>query len=316
LTRYFSRARSGALALVLALAMAVVAFVSVGSPARADTAPNSISHAFINLQSSPSAAMQSQYRTFLQSIQSAAGHPFRNNVFQLQGPSTALLAVDVTSSSGQRVRLLLTPDNLYVRGFITQQNVIWIFRPGNDPYNLEGNIQTLLSRGANLGLLDNGNAASARRFQTLGFGSDYTSMTQAAQRGRSTMPISFNDLNGSVNQLANYGGNNNTGTARSLMFMIQFVSEATRINQVRGIMLTAIGTNNRIVGLPPTQESLENDWGQLSRYAIDVTNNSAIAPRSIGAAGTLSNFGQVAAFLSTMLGVPSEATGSQSHDEL
>jgi hypothetical protein len=67
LTSYFSKARSGALALVLALAVAVAALVSGGSPARADTAPNSISHVWINLQDSPSASMQSQYRTFLQS---------------------------------------------------------------------------------------------------------------------------------------------------------------------------------------------------------------------------------------------------------
>jgi hypothetical protein len=71
----------------------------------------------------------------------------------------------------------------------------------------------------------------------------------------------------------------------------------------------------QITGLPDAQLSYENNWGRLSQYAIDVTNNSAIAPRTIGSAGTLSNFGQVAQFLSTMLGVPSEETGSTGHDE-
>ena len=130
------------------------------------------------------------------------------------------------------------------------------------------------------------------------------------------MQISFADLNGSVNQLANYNGGDTVTTARSLMFMIQFVSEATRINQVRGTMLAAMGGAPQITGLPDAQLSYENNWGRLSQYAIDVTNNSAIAPRTIGSAGTLSNFGQVAQFLSTMLGVPSEETGSTGHDEL
>jgi hypothetical protein len=316
LTSYFSRARSGALALVLALAMAVAALVSVGSPARADTGGNSISHAFINLQDSPSATMQSQYRTFLQSIQNAAGHPFRGSVFQLQGPSNALLAVDVTSSAGNRVRLLLTPDNLYVRGFITMSGAIWQFNPGGDSYNLGMDITLLAAHGADLSLIGEGDPNARAFVQNLGFGSDYTSMTQAAGRTRQGMPISYNDIQGSVNQLATYNGGNNQATARSLMFMIQFVSEATRINQVRGTMLTAIGTTTRIVGLPVPQLSYENDWGQLSQYAIDVSNNSATAPRTIGSAGTLNNFGDVARFVATILGVPSESTGNQGHDEL
>jgi hypothetical protein len=96
---FFSRARSAALALVLALAMAVAVLVSVDSPAQADTGGNSISHTFINLLPAPGVTLQNQYRAFLLSIQNAAGHPFRGNVFQLQGPSNALIAVDVTSST-------------------------------------------------------------------------------------------------------------------------------------------------------------------------------------------------------------------------
>jgi hypothetical protein len=141
-------------------------------------------------------------------------------------------------------------------------------------------------------------------------------MTRAAGRTRQGMPISYNDLMGSVNQLANYGGGDGQSTARSLMFMIQFISEATRINQVRGTMLTAMGTDARATGLPTAQLSYENDWGQLSQYAIDVTNNSATSPRTIGSAGLLTNFGQVAQFVATILGVPSESTGNQGHDEL
>lgn len=316
MTSYFSRARSGALALVLALAMAVVALVSGGSPARADTGGNSISHAFLNLGSFGTETGQNQYRAFLQSIQNAAGHPFRNNVFQTQGSSNALIAVDVTTSDGSRVRLLLTPDNLYVRGFITRTGRIWAFSPGGDPYSLFNDIQTLSNIGADVSLLEPGPNGVTGNIGTLGFGSDYTSMTQAADRNRTEMPISFADLTGSVEQLANYAGGNDQATARSLMFMIQFVSEATRINQIRGTMLAAIGGAPRIVGLSTAQLSYENRWGQLSQYAIDVTNNPAIPPRTIGSAGTLSNFGQVAQFLATMLGVPAENTGSLSHDEL
>lgn len=79
-----------------------------------------------------------------------------------------------------------------------------------------------------------------------------------------------------------------------------------------------MGTSQVQNGLPANDESLENDWGQLSQYAINVTNNSATAPQTIGAAGTLSNFGQAAAILSTILGAggPSQVAGGQSHDEL
>jgi hypothetical protein len=316
LTRYFVRARSVALAFILALAMAVVALVSVGSPAEADTGGNSISHAFINLLPVPGVTSQNQYRAFLLSIQNAAGHPFRGNVFQLQGPSNALIAVDVTSSTGHRLRLLVTPDNLYVRGFITQSGAIWQFNPGGDPYDLLNNINTLRQNGADTSLIGNGDPAAPAFVQTLAFGSDYNSLTQAAGRGRQQMQISFADLNGSVNQLAGYNGGNVQATARSLMFMIQYVSEATRINQVRGTMLAAMGGAAQITGLPVAQLSYENNWGRLSQYAINVSNNTATAPQTIGSAGTLSNFGQVAQFLSTMLGVPSEETGSTGHDEL
>jgi hypothetical protein len=99
------------------------------------------------------------------------------------------------------------------------------------------------------------------------------------------------------------------------MFMIQFVSEATRINQVRGQMLAALqDTNTRF--LPTADLSLENNWGALSQYAVDVTNNSTTGPRTIGAAGTLSSFSDAAKWLSTMLGVPAASTGNQRHDEL
>ena len=59
-----------------------------------------------------------------------------------------MIAVNVTSSSGHRVRLLLTPDNLYVRGFIAENGAIWEFNPGNDPYNVQITLNTLRQNGA------------------------------------------------------------------------------------------------------------------------------------------------------------------------
>jgi hypothetical protein len=53
---------------------------------------------------------------------------------------------------------------------------------------------------------------------------------------------------------------------------------------------------------------------QLSRYAIDLTNNSATISRTIGSAGTLNNFGNVAQFVATILGVPSESTGNKAQE--
>ena len=127
------------------------------------------------------------------------------------------------------------------------------------------------------------------------------------------MTIGWNDLNGSINQLATYNGGNTQATARSLMMMVQFTSEATRLNQVRGdILATTLSTVNPPSLFLPTRDlSLENNWGALSQYAVDVTNNSTIPPRTIGAAGTLSNFGEVATFLSTMLRVPAESTATK-----
>ena len=130
------------------------------------------------------------------------------------------------------------------------------------------------------------------------------------------MPISWFDLNGSVDQLATYTGNNPQATARSLMFMIQYTSEAARFYDVEGIMRTAMRTDQRQQGLPDRQQSLENNWGQISQYAYDVTNNPSTPPRNIGGVGTFNSFNDVARTVPILLGSLFEVTGSFSHDEL
>lgn len=146
------------------------------------------------------------------SLRQAAGHNYRNNVMITQDTDTTneldegLIRLTLWRN-GQQLILWLTPTDLYERGFTNNNGVTFQFN--DTDYKLVNALNQIPNSGIGVGHL------------TMSFGSNYNSMTQAAGRGRGEMPISWNDLTGSFDNLANttnpYGANQQN-VARSLMF--------------------------------------------------------------------------------------------------
>ncbi|MFD8750104.1 ribosome-inactivating family protein [Kitasatospora sp. NPDC059577] len=147
-------------------------------------------------------------------------------------------------------------------------------------------------------------------------------MRQAAGRGRESMPIGWYDLMGSIDNLATTGypyGANQQNVARSLMFMIQFTSEAARFWDVYGVTRDIQGGNTPFYnGLPLTQQYLENSWDQISQYAYDVTNNPSTPPVNVTGVGTFYSYGDVQRWMAMLIGTTSQvsSTGDWNHSEL
>ena len=122
--------------------------------------------------------------------------------------------------------LWLTPNNLYVVGFQNQNGRSWDLS-GNAPRLVRTMESIQLVAGTGPG--NGSNLASRQQYQgQLPFGGNYISLSHAAQRGRDAMPFSFQQLIDSVNNLATTPNApaDSLNVARSLMFMIQFTSEA------------------------------------------------------------------------------------------
>ena len=273
---------------------------------------NQIGHVWLNFGAVASQTQKSQYIAFIASLRRAVGYEFRNGVFATQNAGNELVRVDLTSPDGQTIWLWITPNNLYVRG-VTAANGVMTYRFKDGDYFLSHAMNTL----GNNGLLPPG---PFRSFGTLQFGSNYDSLRQAAGRGPETMPISIDDLIGSVNQLAALTGVvNQQATARSLMFLIQFTSEAARFTDVAGVFEDVMGNPGQSYhGLPALQQEIENSWDQISRYAHAVTQNSSTLPLDVNGVEIFNNFGVVQRRLGILMGQTSfvNPTGDWRHTEL
>jgi Ribosome inactivating protein len=299
------RARYGFSAAIVTLVVTVAMFISGVVPAVAETTPWSVSHVWMNLGGGPSWSQQSQYQGLINSLRNAAGYGWRDNVMQTQTDSNhSLIRLDLsyTDSNGTTTNLWLwfEPDNLYLRGFTTNNGTTYSF---ND-YNLQAAMQPASAITFN-NLLPS--AAWGGAYNTLPFGSDYNDMTQAAHRNRSDMPLSWSDMWNSFYNLAYAETSGNQSLARSLMFMIQFTSEAARFNDVYGVMADILrpgsnGTQVSYDGLPSRQQELENSWAQISQYAVNLTNSNP-SPLYVGPyAGTLYGWAAVQAVLAQRVG--------------
>jgi hypothetical protein len=126
----------------------------------------------------------------------------------------------------------------------------------------------------------------------LSFGGNYNSLTQAAGRGRETMPISYFDVWNAIFNLAYEDTHNNQqGIARSLMLMIQFTSESARFNDVCGVMSDVMhSSGSSYPGLPMLQQQLENNWASISQFGTTFhrirlhhrAGSTGSAPSSVG----------------------------------
>ncbi|MGW2161434.1 ribosome-inactivating family protein [Nonomuraea sp. NPDC001699] len=297
---------------LLTMGASLLVFVGViiggtGS-ARADVPANSITHVYMNLNN-PSASSQSQYFQLIDSLRAAAGHDYRNGVRAAQYTDFNSLIRLSLANGDTHLDLWITPNDLYVRGFTNTHGDTFQFNDAD--FSLAHTLQNIPSNGVGA-------------VSTLGFGSNYNSMVQAAGRGRENMPISFNDLWNSVFNLAwttNPYGGNQVDVARSLLFMIQYTAEAARFNDVYGVMSAImLNWNNYYNGLPVLQQYLENSWAAISGFGQRISGNPGSAPLTVNGVGTLYTWNDVARYLALILlnlNLPQEGpSGDWNHTEL
>ncbi|MFZ4841241.1 ribosome-inactivating family protein [Mycetocola saprophilus] len=280
------RRRGGILLTVLALILGLIA-TSLGAgatSARADT--NGVTDVYMNLGANPSGDQGRQYSQFITSLRNAAGHQFRNGVYQSQYSLGGLIRLTLTRGD-DRVVLWITPQDLYVRAFTNRYGQTFALNDMSDifgtmrAYNINPGAETIL-----------------------GFGGGYDSLRNTAGRGRESMPLSYYDLTGSIVNLArstNPSGNSARDAARSLMMLIQYTSESARFNDVYGVMSDITRSNSHYAGLPALQQALENSWGQMSTYAQNVTANPNTPGRDIAGVGHLGSFADVARYVALLV---------------
>ncbi|MEZ0109331.1 hypothetical protein ABH920_003341 [Catenulispora sp. EB89] len=304
------------LSAIAALFMAFAGLVAETGSASADTPPFWVSHVYMNIGNTASQTQASQYTQLIGSLRAAAGHAWRDGVMQTQSSSDhSLIRLDLAQGNA-RIALWFTPDNLYLRGFTTTSGATFSF---ND-FNLQAAMQPATAYG-NSDLLPA--AATGGTYITLPFSSNYNNLVQVAGRDRAAMPISWNDFFNSFYNLA-YADQGTPATnqaiARDLLFMIQYTSESARFNDVFGVMSDIMGNAARFYnGLPALQQEVENDWTQMSRYAINVSNGTNPAPLYVGPnAGNVSSFNDVQRFLALAMGTSGSTspTGDWNHSEL
>ncbi|WP_338703369.1 ribosome-inactivating family protein [Streptomyces sp. Q6] len=292
-------------------AVTLVALFAGVSPAKADTAEGRISHVWYNLYGTGDTPA-SQYGGFISSLQNAAGHYWWNGIAATQtaGRGDSLIRADL-NFNGEELRLWFTPNNLYLRGFTNHNGDTWQFADAD--YNL-GEVMENLSHGPDGGLLPN-----LGQVQTLSYTSHYNDIVQATDGySRGNLPYSYSLLYNHAYQLQ-YGGDGSS-TAASLLFMIQYTSEAVRFWDVYGVMVDIMRNGNTYYpALPLRQQELENDWSQLSNYARNLQAGRNPAPVYVGPnAGTISNSSQLTSRVRMVIGDPSQvnAVGDWWHTEL
>ncbi|NEB92484.1 ribosome-inactivating family protein [Streptomyces bauhiniae] len=292
--------------------------------AQADTGTGNVSHIYMDLPDTPSNSLLNSYRLFINSLREAAGHIYRQSVHINQSYEGGLIRADLNINQASRISLWITPQDLYVQGFTNASGETLYF---NDvPQNT---VNQLLQAAAAQGF----NGAATR----LPYGGNYNSLRQAAGRGREAMRISHWDIYSSVANLATtrvglLWGDAVTYSARSLSLMIQFASEASRFNDVYGVMSASLASSSYTRDhLPLQQQYLENSWAAMSRFGIDITNNGAASPITVVGAGTpdssgdptnlrLTTWSDVSRYLGMLLGnfnLPQEGpSGDWGHTEL
>ncbi|MEU3247144.1 ribosome-inactivating family protein [Streptomyces sp. NPDC006875] len=293
---------------IVALILAATAFAFSAGPAKADTPGGQISHLWIDISGGPSSNAVIQYSTFLASIRNAAGHGL-GSVYTTQNASTSLIRADI-NVNGNSLRLWISPHNLYLRGFTNEANETYYFRPDStEQYNLAEVMQNLShTAGSGTGLLP-----PLGSMHQLPYGGDYNDLLSYTGKvnnnpyDRSQMDESFYGsygLNNSVWNLlyVNSGDIYGSTMARSLLFMIQYTSEASRFNDVEGGMRGVMaGTQN--VGIPAAQQELENHWRAISQSLNQAYANQGFSPVYVGPhVGTLNNASDATRYLRMGLG--------------
>jgi hypothetical protein len=279
------KARTKALAVMVAAAIGVGGVVT-GGPAVAQVPPNTVRTVEWTL-TEPNVLTRISYSTFLAGLRNLVSVQSSDGGLQTQNDSTGLVRVRLTAQ-GRTVTLWVQASTLYVLGFET---------PGGTVLWFNDNPQ--------------GTGGPGSEIRILPFGGNYNHLVAAAGRDRDQMPISWYDVSGSITQLAtiNYTAllagdlNVRRATARSLMLLINMVSEAARLNDVEGTFRAAMNTWDLVrIGLPFAQQHLENNWGTLSNYFYQVGHGNLYPAPYIDGVGAVIGRDQVRRYVRVLLG--------------
>ncbi|MEV7930795.1 ribosome-inactivating family protein [Kitasatospora sp. NPDC088779] len=215
-----------------------------------------------------------------------------------EGVVRVSLTADDDGGTGRGVDLWINPDNLYVVGFSPQAapGVSYVF---NDIFA----------------------SAPIPGVRRLPFGGNYVSLARTAQRDRSTTPVSFDSVRRAVVDLANQrsADQDPRTTARALMLLLQFTSEAVRFNDVEGVFRNVLNDRGSSgSGIPSWVQQLENNWDALSNFywnEMGVGPNPRPAPLRIGGT-TVNNAHDVLRYARTLLPPVVGTSFKPGHDEL
>ncbi|MFF3331342.1 ribosome-inactivating family protein [Streptomyces sp. NPDC002888] len=295
--------RQAVLALTLALSVGA-GVLSPAQPAAATTGNGQVNHVWLDLGSSPGSNLRIAYSSFLASLRAAVGFSAQGvevtqNASENEGVVRVSLSADDDSGRRRAVDLWINPDNLYVIGFSPQANagVSYFF---NDVHI---------------------NAAIPTARQILPFGGNYNSIVARAGRNRSEMPVAFWSVRQAILDLANQTAANShpQTTARALMLLIQFTSEAARFNDLEGVFRDAMFSwDSSRTGIPEWLQHMENNWGMISNFfwnILGIGPNHNPAPLNISGR-EINDADDVRRYLRTVLPAVVGGPYNPGHDEL
>lgn len=287
------------LAILLALLAAVSGLLLPGAkPAGADTPFNRISFTYMEVESWGNADYAESYHALIASIRNAAAHRLRDDVFETQDERVSLMSVRLYSGNTW-LRLWIEPHNLYLRGFT---NIHGTFMAADPEYNLRDTLAqfpTYPSNDQNTGFVYDPAGGG-----TLPFNSTYGSINRAADRDRADLPISAQSAWNYFYQLAYvqrpWEGNARRATASSYLFFTQFISEATRFDDIYYYMHAAVGDSNwRRDGMGENQIAMANNWARISDWARAYLGPTHPGPLVIIGLHVINNWEQLRRVLNT-----------------
>ncbi|MFF2744691.1 ribosome-inactivating family protein [Kitasatospora sp. NPDC058048] len=300
-----TRIRSALLA-GMGLSMVLTGVLGGAGTAQARTEWRHMSHVWFDLSEGPSGDERIRYSTFLASLRAAVSG-YNAQETQLEDVGLVQVSLTALNDQGQRrhTDLWINPSNLYLWGYSNQNGDTYQF---ND---LNNALQSRISETTTPAPPVNHNV------QTLNFGSNYNSLSTAAGRGREALPISWNDMRGSILHLAgeNNPWGNRQATARSLSLMIQALSEAARFNDVEGTF-RAVMNDWTVRNLPIQQQYLENSWDALSRFYNQASAGQNATPVDIPTVGRVDNLSNLRWYVQMTMGHAHSDNGDWNRDEL
>lgn len=299
--KHTSQHRRRRVSILSAVTLALAGVVGTSTAAFADT--DGVNHVYMNIDASGSESQQSSYGGLIDSLRRAVAHDWRNGVRQAQwGDHNGIIQLTLTHAEQGTLTLWIQPQNLYVLGFTNRDGDTWAFQ--DEGNNLFGRLRAM-----------NINPGTER---TLNFGGNYSSLSQAAGRGREAMSISYNDFWGSFSNLVSTTdptGGAQQNVARSLMFMIQYTSEAGRFNDVYNLMSRITRSSQETQdGLSNFQQNLENNWAAISLYGARVTNDPTTPAQDIPQVANLSSFNDVSRLLAVAISQSWSRTDTGAYD--